>query len=576
MQIEHPLVYWIDNPVFQREIRQMLRGKAVIGLLVGCPILLAGAFFLLYSAHYFPAAFGGSSTPSFGREMFAILSFGLFALVMLLVPALVGTSVNKDRECGAWIQLELTPLGMWRTLFGKVGAFALLYSLVLLINLPILGLTVLAGGVSPQELVGLFLITLVTGIQCTMFSLIAGMVFRTNLTTMIIGFLLTLMYLLFLPGLPSALAFLANYLASGEGRAVVTYAQSVKDFLEEWKPYFLPAAAIQEVLSPGVMRTVWVGPLRLPIWLLSVLGIALTSSLSFLLAVWLGRLRLWTAPRRLISLKRWGQRKIQFSANNLLPDGRNALLSWEIRHHFVYKHRKIITFLVAVFCVFFLMYYIFVAQQQPQIFTFLIPYLLIVWTWCAIVPLFYCAQSVAKEKERGTYDSLILTLVEPRQIIEAKVKGSMLLVLPILLPAALVYFFAHFAPPINSSLGFFSIDYPNFVGLAYQILRSLYYSMLGIVFSLYCRSTSRALLLAVLVDLLLLVPFSFVSATLGCVSAALTIPISQQGTNLFLAIGIQYFASLLHLAVRGGLLILICRILYDRAVNLLRFEAYRR
>ena len=131
---------WIDNPIFRREIRVLTRGWTPLAVFLAGPIILAGVFFsyffTLYLRHKFDPNFAVD-----GRGIFTLLSLVLFWAMMLSVPALAGSSINKDRQTVTLSALRLSGLSPWEILYGKTGAFAVFYSLLYLISVPITALS---------------------------------------------------------------------------------------------------------------------------------------------------------------------------------------------------------------------------------------------------------------------------------------------------------------------------------------------------------------------------------------------------------------------------------------------------
>jgi len=560
------------------------RGKIPAILFMGGPMLM-GLFFIVYYLFFtFQAVIDPFSSRS-GRELFGRLSLSLFWGLMLFVPALVGASISKDRRAGTLSTLRLTHLSAWRILLGKLSAFAAFYSLVFLATTPIVGLTFLVGGVSVSEFLGLFFLTLATAIQCSILSLIAGLLFKRSATAMVGGFVLALVYLLMLPNLAELLGWIVYYL-----RQVVPWPwlEAFRGWVRgkaQWiNTYVFPTRAIGKVFAPGAMPTVAAGPFELPFWMLTVAGVGITSALSLALAAYLMRIELWLRPRRALIFRfSRGMGKL-YCAENLLDERKNPFLKWEMERHPVWRHRRKVTAAGAGVGLLFFALFVFLlptSHFEALFLSFGWYFEKMIRVLIMLIPIFYCSQTVVREREMGTYDALVLTLLQPKQIIESKLKSCLLYISPLLGITAVVCLLSHFTFPNYSPFpGGVGMVQMNFVWLAFQVVRCLYFAMLGIFFSLYCRTTLHALAFTVGAEILLMIPYGVLQLVFGCCGNAVFMlnPWSTQftGDNILLSVAMQYASTLLRFAVPAIFMLVVIRVLYDRSINLIRFESYRR
>lgn len=564
---------WIDNPVVRRETQVLQRGKIPAILFAGGPVLLGLFFFFNYLVSSVQSSFDPSFVPG-GRAVFGTLSLGLFWGLMLFVPALVGASINKDRQAGTLSTLRLTHLSTWQILLGKLSAFTAFYALVFLATSPIVGLTFLMGGVSVSEFLGILLLTLAAAFQCSILSLLSGLVFKRSAMALVGGFILSLLYLILLPNL-SNLIFWAAYssyqvLPQPWLQATYTWADSIAT---DYNPYVFPTSAIVKVFAPGAMPTVALGPLNVPFWLVTFAATGLTSILTLAAAAYLMRIEFWLRPRRALGLRlSRGPGKL-YRPENLLDERRNPFLNWELRRHPVQRYRRA-TWVLCVGCGIGIIL-LFVGTSDVFYHWFGGIVLVLTWLWVALIPIFYCSQTVVHEKEMGTYDSLVLTLLQPRQIIESKLRSCLLYVLPVLGVVAVLCFLGQFTPGFSSSNWLIRM---NFIWLGLQVVRCFYYAMLGIFFSLYCRSTLHALAYTVGAEVLLTIPYSVLYSVFGCCSTMVMMPFtaSRPGISHFPSLGLEYLTTALQSVVPVIFMLIVIRVLYDRAVNLMRFESYRR
>ena len=566
---------WLDNPVFRRETLVLQRGKIPAVLFFAGPILTSLLFLLWYMASNVSSTLHHLRQVQ-GREIFESLIGVVFWGLVLFIPALVGLSVDNDRRSGAFTALRLTRLGGWSVLLGKSAAFAAYYSLVYLTVLPVFGMTFLLGGVSFSELLGVFSITLATAIQCSLLAVLAGLLFRRSSTVMLGGFAFSIFYVLFLPQSLTLLDSISYWIDSLIGLPwLETFRAGLHQFRSEFAPYFFPAYGLGKVLSPETVPSLHLGSFRIPFWLGTTAGIGGTCLLSLALATYLMRQERWLRPRRhwwLFRLTR-GQGK-RFEPENLIDERTNPFLDWELGRNPVRIHLiKALLFgggiaLVILMGCFFWKVEAFVVTGTVVLGLTALSVM--------VIPIFYCSQTVVREKEMGTYDSLRLTLLQPKQIVESKVKNCLLYTSPVLAVAAIVCLLGHFIPSDLKGLNFFM--QMNFAWLGFQVVQCVYYAMLGVYFSLYCRSSLQALAYVIVVDWLLTIPYWIFSGIFFCCGGWLIagVPLAfEHYSGWFSALIAEYVITIGSIAAKAIFLLIIIRILYDRTVTLVRFESYR-
>lgn len=571
----------IDNPVVRREARVLQRGKIPAVLIIGGPVL-TGLLFIVYHSFLILQSTLDPARAQSGRALFSVLSLTLFWGLMLFVPALVGASINKDRRAGTLSTLRMTHLNAWQILLGKLVAFCAFYSLVFLVTTPIVGMTFLLGGVSVSEFIGVFFLTLAAALQCSVLSLMAGLLFRRSATALLGGALLALVYILLLPNLPGLLQHLCNsllkYFPAWE------FLKSFQDSmtaLQDLVPYVFPSAALGKVFAPGSMPTVALGLLQAPFWMVTMAGAAGTSLLTLALTAYLMRKELWLRPARGLGFRLARGKGKSYRAENLLDERRNPFLAWEMERHPVWRHRRKVAAGVGLLGYGLFMLFVFLMPMENFEMLFRGSgwlFLKLVSAYVMFIPIIYCSQTVVREKEMGTYDALVLTLLQPKQILVSKLKSCFLYVAPVLALAAVVCLLGHFT---YRQMEFpFGLEEMNFVWLAFQVVRCIYYAMLGIFFSLYCRTTLQALAFTAGAEILLTLPYAFITYIFGCCGlgasmAFLDLPMFHSD-GWGMQIVLVYAMALIRYSVRAVFLFIVARVLYDRSINLMRFESYRR
>lgn len=206
------------NPLLAKELRIRMRTWRTFAF-VSLYLLGLGGFALIFFAALFSQVRMGYETlAGVGRGMFAFLAILQFSLVAFTVPALVGNAVSGERERQTFDLLACTQLTPWGIVLGKLTAALSVVVLLMVASLPLYGFVFLMGGVSPGELVVLFLIMLLAAFFVGCWAMMFSSLFRRTVSSIIASYALTL----FLMGGTFILASLIEII-SYSGGSVLTY-----------------------------------------------------------------------------------------------------------------------------------------------------------------------------------------------------------------------------------------------------------------------------------------------------------------------------------------------------------------
>ncbi len=152
------------NPVFLRESRVRWRGDRAFMLL----LLLAGVLSGVIGGAYALNDLGAQSVnaesrlEASGRAIFRLLSLLQLGAWLLIVPALAAPSVAFERERGLLEAMQLSGLAAWRVVLGKFAGIVLFAFLLLCVCVPPLGVCLMLGGVATHEFTGVLALHITT------------------------------------------------------------------------------------------------------------------------------------------------------------------------------------------------------------------------------------------------------------------------------------------------------------------------------------------------------------------------------------------------------------------------------
>ena len=121
----------MNTALIRRELITLLRQRRMVLMQCG----LAIAFALLVIIRW-PTEPRISLSGSRAQEVFRLLSYGLLAALLLLLPVFPATSIVRERNSGTLALLLNTPLGPIRIFFGKLVAVLGVAGLILALSLP--------------------------------------------------------------------------------------------------------------------------------------------------------------------------------------------------------------------------------------------------------------------------------------------------------------------------------------------------------------------------------------------------------------------------------------------------------
>ncbi|MBM3460166.1 MAG: hypothetical protein FJX77_16725, partial [Armatimonadetes bacterium] len=197
-----------DNPVFVREIRSRMRGNRTYWLLFCYVGFLAAGLAFIYSSstvdNFSPAGMAGYRAPGLGRAIYSFVFVAQALLLMAIGPGLTAGGITGEREQKCYELLVTTPLQGVDLVLGKLLGSAAFTVLVLSASLPLVSLVFLIGGVSPEEVLGSYLVILLSSILVASGGAYCSAALRTTAGATATAYVLVIVFLiatLFIPGL---------------------------------------------------------------------------------------------------------------------------------------------------------------------------------------------------------------------------------------------------------------------------------------------------------------------------------------------------------------------------------------
>lgn len=193
-----------DNPVVTKEFRTRMRGwKAFLVMGAYCLIMSA----VLIIAYYFmaqdysagpmnPSPYSNSRV-SIGRDLFVVLAWAQTILLTLIAPGLSAGSLTQELERKTIEMLALSPLTSGRLVVGKQLA-DFVYTIILLASsVPLAGITLMLGGISPAEILVTYLLMVAWAFLLTSLGTMLSSLCKKTPIASLTSFGLSIFYLIY-------------------------------------------------------------------------------------------------------------------------------------------------------------------------------------------------------------------------------------------------------------------------------------------------------------------------------------------------------------------------------------------
>ena len=154
----------LNLAVLSRELRTRMRGRRAAIIITVYLLALAGAGAAFLHTFRDQFQYDPGSLFRFGSQVFMMLSFVQMSLIVFIVPGLTGGAVAGERDRQTLDILLSSQVSSAGIIIGKLLSSLTYVVLLLIAALPVFSLAFLFGGVSPRQIVVVFLLSLATAI----------------------------------------------------------------------------------------------------------------------------------------------------------------------------------------------------------------------------------------------------------------------------------------------------------------------------------------------------------------------------------------------------------------------------
>ncbi|MGE7916093.1 ABC transporter permease [Lysinibacillus xylanilyticus] len=263
------------NPVLVKELKLRFRSfKSFSGLMFYLAVIcLFIAGFLLLTTEFTGKGF---FRPDTSFMMFAVLTILQMALVLFITPSLTAGAISSEREKQTLNILLTTTQSSTQIIIGKLLSSVAFLVLMLIAGLPLYSLVFLFGGVSPSQLISIFLFYLLTVVAIGSI----GVMFSTITKRTIVAMISTYGSIIFLGGITAFFFFLT--MAFHQMGSNISGTSFMSYFWASINPGALMLTLISPELGDELVR---LSGVELPVWITYLIAYSLIIVLCLTIAI---------------------------------------------------------------------------------------------------------------------------------------------------------------------------------------------------------------------------------------------------------------------------------------------------
>lgn len=265
----------LANPVLIKEIKLRFRNlKSFTGILF---YLIAMSIFV-FGFIFMTTTFSGSGffRPDESFMLFTMMTYIQLGLILFITPGLTAGAISTEREKQTLNILLTTVQTSFQIIFGKMSSSIAFLLLMIVAGLPIYSLVFLYGGVSPSQIVIIFLFYFLT--LLTIGSI--GIMFSTIIRKTIVSMIATYGTMIFLTAATGFFLIISMQI-SQFGSTTPTFSP----FTYFWAS-INPAVVLFTLLQPSFAQEIQnLTVVPLPLWLGYLVFYLVITALALLLAV---------------------------------------------------------------------------------------------------------------------------------------------------------------------------------------------------------------------------------------------------------------------------------------------------
>jgi len=291
-----------SNPIITSEMKIKMRGwRTALGIAAYLGVLMLIGF--LYYMAFIQTNMSWNSSVNArqeaGMQIYIALAVVQFALILLITPAQTAGTVSGEREKQTLDLLLATKISSVGIIFGKLISSMSYILLLIITSIPLFSLIFLFGGVTPGDMLQLFIFYMITAFAVGSIGIFYSTLFKRTVMSTVVTYI-TIFFL----GMVSVI--LGAYMIS------IQYSGTMPQPSNPTVPFVLyinPAVGLADILvtEPGGFSTLLglsIGPVgRLDFWIVNSMVMLVVAAMLLIISMYK------INPVRRISFKKGKKRK---------------------------------------------------------------------------------------------------------------------------------------------------------------------------------------------------------------------------------------------------------------------------
>lgn len=263
MKLAHKLI----NPVLEKEIRLRMRSwRSPIALMLYLAAIGLLGFGFMFTMN---SGIGADViSPERSRNFFYFLSFSQLALISFMTPGLTSGAISGEREKQTLNMLLTTQQSSTTIIMSKLISSISFMLFIVIATLPIYSIVFLYGGISPTQLLAVFLFFIFVMVALASFSIMFSTLFKRTMVAVTMSYGL----LLFIYGFTAFIALIIGALTTSDAL-----------------PHFIlglnPVTALWSILDPSANRLFLGDGERLHYWLIFIIVYSVLCALALFISI---------------------------------------------------------------------------------------------------------------------------------------------------------------------------------------------------------------------------------------------------------------------------------------------------
>lgn len=152
------------NPVLKKEMRMFERSVKIYWIILLYNLILAAVALIIFYYMLNNRKFTGSIEYSHIIQIYCIMAYIQFGMLMLIIPGITASSISGERERQTLDILLSTKLTPYQIVFGKLQSSLTIVLLLSVTSLPIVSLVFVFGGIKLIDLAVLIILLTIEGL----------------------------------------------------------------------------------------------------------------------------------------------------------------------------------------------------------------------------------------------------------------------------------------------------------------------------------------------------------------------------------------------------------------------------